>query len=206
MLQNYLADCFRLSFHRDTQELPLYVLTIGGTGPKLTRSKTDPNALPALSMTLGAKNAPDANLAAITATNASMGDLARLMQRLVLEWPMVDQTGVVGRYDFVLNWTPDDSQFGDTRARIAIPTGSASSSPDLFTAIQEQIGLKLDVTRAPSEVLVMDRVEKPSEIHVRETGERTDVSPVLHRYRNFFTHSQALAPFPQPFYVPDNFY
>jgi uncharacterized protein (TIGR03435 family) len=162
MLQKYLVECFKLKFHRDTQELPLYVLTIGRTGPQLTKSKEDPNGLPALSVTLGARNPANANLGAVAATNANMEDFARVMQRLVLEWPVVDQTAIVGRYDFALNWTPDDSQFGDTRAMVPAPTNSADSPPDLFTAIQEQIGLKLDLTHAPSQVLVIDRVEKPS--------------------------------------------
>jgi len=161
MLQRYLVEYFKLSFHRDTLELPLYVLTSSGTGPKLTRSKGDPNRLPTLSVTLGGTNAVNANLAAVIATNANMADLAGVMQRLVLEWPVVDQTGIVGKYDFALNWTPDGSQFGDARAKIPTPTDTGNAPPDLFTAIQDQIGLKLEVVRAPSEVLVLDRVEKP---------------------------------------------
>jgi uncharacterized protein (TIGR03435 family) len=160
MLQTYLTECFQLQFHRDTQELPLYVLTIGTTGPKLTMSKGDPNGIPALSVTLGATNAANPNLGAVAATNANMGDLARVMQRLVLEWPVVDRTGILGRYDFALNWTPDDSQFRQTRAKIPGPTGSANGPRDLFTALQEQIGLKLDLLSAPSEILIIDSVEK----------------------------------------------
>ena len=163
MLQKYLLEFFKLKFHRDTLELPLYALTIGRTGPKLTKSKGDPNGIPALLVTLGARNPANANLGAVAATNANMGDFARVMQRLVLEWPVVDLTGIVGRYDFALNWTPDDSQFGGTQARVPAPTDSANSPLDLFTAIQEQIGLKLGLTHAPSEVLVIDRVEKPSD-------------------------------------------
>jgi len=215
MLQRYLTECFKLQFHRDTQELPLYVLTIGTTGPKLTRSKGDPNGIPALSVTLGATNAANPNLGAVAATNANMGDLARVMQRLVLEWPVIDRTGILGRYDFALNWTPDDSQFRQTRARIPGPTGSANAPRDLFTALQEQIGLKLDVLSAPSEILIIDSVEKPSEIDARETRDRRDVSPVLHRswnvgglahHRDSFTHFPAPTPFPQLFYVTDNLY
>jgi uncharacterized protein (TIGR03435 family) len=215
MLQKYLVECFKLKFHRDTQELPLYVLTIGGTGPKLTKSKGDPNGIPALSVTLGATNAANPNLGAVAATNANMGDLARVMQRLVLEWPVVDQTGILGRYDFGLNWTPDDSQFGDTRAKIPTPTDSANAPPDLFTAIQEQVGLKLDVLSAPSEILIIDSVEKPSETDARETRDRRDVSPVLHRSWNVgglghhldtLTHFPARTPFPRPFHVTDNLY
>jgi uncharacterized protein (TIGR03435 family) len=159
MLQTYLTECFQLQFHRDTQELPLYVLTIGTTA-KLTRSKGDPNGIPALSVTLGATNPANPNLGAVAATNANMGDLARVMQRLVLEWPVVDRTGILGRYDFALNWTPDDSQFRQTRAKIPGPTGSANAPRDLFTALQEQIGLKLDLLSAPSEILIIDSVEK----------------------------------------------
>jgi uncharacterized protein (TIGR03435 family) len=161
MLQKYLVEHFKLSFHRDTLEKPLYVLTICRTGPKLTGSKGDPNRLPGFSVTLGATNAANANMAAVIATNANMADLARVMQRLVLEWPVVDQTGIVGKYDFALNWTPDGSQFGDARSMIPTPTDDGNAPPDLFTAIQQQIGLKLEVVSASSEALVIDLVEKP---------------------------------------------
>jgi uncharacterized protein (TIGR03435 family) len=161
MLQKYLVEHFKLSFHRDTLEQPLYVLTICRTGPKLTRSKGDPNRLPGLSVTLGATNVANANIAAVVATNANMADLASVMQRLVLEWPVVDQTGIVGKYDFALNWTPDNSQFRDARSMIPAPTDDGNAPPDLFTAIQQQIGLKLEVVLASSEVLVVDLVEKP---------------------------------------------
>lgn len=163
MLQKYLVECFKLKFHRDTQGLPLYVLTVGRTGPRLTKSKEDPNGIPALSVTLGARSPANANLGAVAATNANMGDFARVMQRLVLEWPVADRTGIAGRYDFALNWTPDGSQFGDIRGKIPAPTDSANAPPDLFTALQEQIGLKLDLIYAPSAILVIDRVEPPSD-------------------------------------------
>jgi len=68
-----------------------------------------------------------------------------------------------GRFDFNLKWTPDDSQFGGMGAKIPPPTDSAAAPPGLYTAIQEQIGLKLDATKAAAEVLVIDHVEKPSE-------------------------------------------
>jgi len=162
MLQKYLVQCFKLRFHRDTQELPLYVLTSGRAGPKLTESKGNPNGIPALLVTLGARNPANANLGAVVATNANMGDLANVMQRVVLDWPVVDQTGIVGRFNFALKWTPDDSQFRQILVKIPTPTDSANAPPDLFTALQEQIGLKLDVIYAPSEIMVIDRIEKPS--------------------------------------------
>jgi hypothetical protein len=144
-----------------------------------------------------------------------MGDLARVMQRLVLEWPVIDRTGILGRYDFALNWTPDDSQFRQTRAKIPGPTDRANAPRDLFTALQEQIGLKLDVLSAPSEILIIDSVEKPSEIDARETRDRREISPVLQRswdvgglahHLDTFTHFSWRTPFPQPFYVTDNLY
>ncbi|MGB0124627.1 MAG: TIGR03435 family protein [Silvibacterium sp.] len=163
MLRELLIERFKLNLHRDTEMLSVYVLTVGKTGPKLTKSEGDPNGLPALSLTLGAMTATNANLSAVAATNASMADLAGVLQRVVLDGPVVDQTGIAGRYDFTLNWTPDISQFGDVRSRIRFPTGRSDAPPGLFKAIQEQIGLNLDATRAPVEVLVIDHVEKPSD-------------------------------------------
>jgi uncharacterized protein (TIGR03435 family) len=92
-----------------------------------------------------------------------MSDFAGLMQEAVLDRPVLDQTGLNGRFDFHLKWTPDDSQFGGMGAKIPPPTDNATAPPGLYTAIQEQIGLKLDATKALAEVLIIDHVEKPSE-------------------------------------------
>jgi uncharacterized protein (TIGR03435 family) len=85
------------------------------------------------------------------------------MQGAVLDRPVVDQTGLQGRFDFTLNWTPDETQFGGLGVRVPPPADNASAPPGLFTAIQEQLGLKLDPAKAPVEVFVIDRAEKPSE-------------------------------------------
>jgi len=81
--------------------------------------------------------------------NALMSDFTGLMQSVVLDRPVVDQTGLTGRFDFTLNWTPDDSQFGGMGARIPPPTDSADAPPNLYTAIQEQIGLKAGGHQSP---------------------------------------------------------
>jgi uncharacterized protein (TIGR03435 family) len=81
----------------------------------------------------------------------------------VMDRPVIDQTGLAGRYDFALNWTPDDSQFGGMPGKMPPPTDNTNPPPNLYTAIQEQIGLKLDATKAPADVMVIDHVEKPSE-------------------------------------------
>lgn len=92
-----------------------------------------------------------------------MEDFAGVMQSAVLDRPVVDQTGLQGRFDFILKWTPDESQFGGLGVKVPPPSENADAPPNLFTAIQEQMGLKLEPTKAPVAVLVIDHVEKPSE-------------------------------------------
>jgi uncharacterized protein (TIGR03435 family) len=153
MIQKLLADRFSLKFHRDKRELPVYVLSAAKSGPKLTKSEGDPNGLPGLFFR---------QLGALNVRNATMGDFTNLMQEAVLDRPVVNQTGLEGRYDFTLNWTPDDSQFGGLGAKIPPSTDNANAPPNLYTAVQEQMGLKLDATKALADVLVIDHVEKPS--------------------------------------------
>ena len=153
MLQKLLAERFQLTFHREKRELSVYSITVTKTGAKLTESKNNPNSLPGL----GFRGAGD-----LMVVNATIAEFAGLMQSTVLERPVVDQTGLAAkRYDFQLKWTPDASQFGGRGGRPA-PEG-ADAPPDLFTAIQQQLGLKMEATKAPVDVLVLDKVEKPSE-------------------------------------------
>jgi uncharacterized protein (TIGR03435 family) len=154
MIQKLLADRFKLTFHKDKRELSVYVLSVSKTGAKMTKNDSAPNGLPALFFQGG--------LGKLNVRNALMSDFTGLMQSVVLDRPVVDQTGLTGRFDFTLNWTPDDSQFAGMGARIPPPTDSADAPPNLYTAIQEQIGLKLEATKAPADVMVIDHVEKPS--------------------------------------------
>jgi len=153
MIRKLLADRFKLTFHKDKKELSVYVLSVSKTGAKLTRNDSSPNGLPGLFFQ---------GLGKLNVRNALITDFTGLMQSAVLDRPVVDQTGLAGRFDFTLNWTPDDSQFGGMGAKIPPPTDSADAPPNLYTAIQEQIGLKLDATKAPADVMVIDHVEKPS--------------------------------------------
>jgi uncharacterized protein (TIGR03435 family) len=154
MMQKLLADRLNFAIHRESRVLPVYALVVGETGPKLTKNDSSPNGLPSLFFK---------GLGVLPALNASMSDLARVMQNVVLDRPVVDRTGLSGRFDFTLTWTPDDSQFAGLGVRVPPPSTDVNAPPGLFTAIQEQLGLKLDNTKAPVEVLVVDRVEKPSE-------------------------------------------
>jgi uncharacterized protein (TIGR03435 family) len=153
MLQKLLADRFKLSFRREKREMPAYVIVVAPGGPKLARSGGDPNGLPGLFFK-GAGVLP--------AINATVGDLAGVMQSVVLDRPVVDQTGLTGRWDFTLQWTPDETQFGG-RGGQAAGQASANAPPGLFTAMQEQLGLKMDSTRAQVDAIVIETAEKPSE-------------------------------------------
>lgn len=153
MVQKLLADRFQLSFHREKRELAVYAIVVAKGGSKLTRSEGDPNGLPSLMFR---------GLGVLPARNASLADFAGVMQAAVLDRPVVDQTGLPGKYDFMLTWTPDEFQFTAMGVKVPPPPDNATA-PDLFTAFQEQLGLRLESTKAPAEVLVIDRAEKPSE-------------------------------------------
>ena len=75
---------------------------------------------------------------------------------------VLDKTGLTGRFDFNLDWTPDDSQFGGRGASIPPPTDASNAPPNLYTALEEQIGLKLEAAKAPAAVIVIDHIETPS--------------------------------------------
>jgi uncharacterized protein (TIGR03435 family) len=152
MVQKLLAQRFKLSFHRDKKELQVYALSKAGSGPKVAKSAADPNQLPSLILQ---------DLGKLKVSNGTMQDFVNVMQFGVLDRPVLDRTGIEGRYDFTLNWTPDDSQFPGLGVTIPHPTGSKNEPPPLSAAIQEQIGLKLDPTRASVEALIIDHVEKP---------------------------------------------
>jgi uncharacterized protein (TIGR03435 family) len=152
MLQKLLADRFQLTLHRDKKQLTVYALTVGKNGPKLTRSEAA-SSIPNLIFRAG--NWP--------VRNATMEEFAGVMQAH-LDRPVVDQTGLKGRFDFQLQWTPDETPFASPGGPGEPPKPpERETQPDLFTAIQQQLGLKLESTRAQTDVLVIDKVEKPSE-------------------------------------------
>jgi uncharacterized protein (TIGR03435 family) len=152
MMQKLLADRFKLRFHREKKELLVYAITVAKSGAKLTKSQGDPNGLPGLFFR---------GLGVLPASNASMTDLASVMQSTVLDRPVVDHSGIAGKFDFTLTWTPDEFQFRSLGVRVPAPADPATAPPDLFTAMQQQLGLKLESTRAPTDVIAIDRVQKP---------------------------------------------
>jgi uncharacterized protein (TIGR03435 family) len=152
MLRNLLTDRFKLTFHREQKDFSIFELEVAKNGPKLKKSTAAPDDPTALISTVYPQRIM------LPARNASMGDFTSLLQRALLDRPVVDKTGLTGKYDFDLEWAPDNSQFGGD-------VGSASSdapSAPFFTAIQQQLGLKLEATRGPVEALVVDHAEPPS--------------------------------------------
>jgi uncharacterized protein (TIGR03435 family) len=151
LMQKLLANRFKLSFHWDKKEVSIYALTVTKNGPRLTASAGDPNGPPNLAMPARGR---------FRGRSATMADLAGEL-RGVLDRLVVDKTGISGRYDIALNWTVDDFQaarFSGTPA-----PSDRTEVPDLFTAIQEQLGLRLESTKGSVEVMVIDHVERPSE-------------------------------------------
>jgi len=145
MVRKLLVERFGLKMHTEQREMAAYALTIAKGGEKLTPTKSDPNALPNQEVHGG-----DAGRQ-LKFTNVSMDDFA-LMMLYEVDKPLVNRTGLKGRYDFSVTFTKDESR---------VPAGS-NSAPGLFTAMQEQLGLKLEAVKAPVDVLVIDEVQRPS--------------------------------------------
>lgn len=151
LLQEVLADRFQVKFHTEKREIAVYAITApAGTQHKLAKS-SNPGNLPSLLY-------PRPGM--LPARNATMTELAQSMQTAVLDRPVVDRTGIDGRYDFTIDWMPDETQFLSFGPA---PPTQDNGKPNIFTAYQEQLGLKLEGVRAPADVMVLDKAEKPSE-------------------------------------------
>jgi bla regulator protein BlaR1 len=177
MLQALLADRFKLTLHRETKQLGVYALVIAKNGPKLKEAKpgdTYPNGFKEDGRPLGAGVFKLGRYAGgrgeLIGQGLPMPTLVRLLSENILNRGVLDNTGLTGSYDFALQWTiADESQgpmfkgAGDDQQGTGSTTPPDSSGPSLFTAIQEQLGLKLESQKGAGGVLVIDHVEKPSE-------------------------------------------
>jgi uncharacterized protein (TIGR03435 family) len=143
LIRKLLADRFGLRFHREKRELAAYALVVAKGGPKLVPA-AHPNAQP------GQHNEGHGTQTTRSFTSAAMSDFVLTMQ-FFLDRPLVDQTGLNGRYDFELTYTYADASNSDPDA-----------PPPLFTALQEQLGLRFQPTKALTEVLAVDHVDRPS--------------------------------------------
>ena len=178
-LQALLADRFKLTLHRETKNLQVYDLVAAEGGPKLKETKPaflNPNGI----------NGPEGPLPAKGMMKMGPGELtdqgttlAPLVEQLSwqLGHTVLDKTGLKGNYDFSLRWTPGESEAGMRKlmgdSPVAESASSSTSGPTLFTALEDQLGLKLVPQTAPMEVLVIDHVEKPA-------GEQSEASTLVH--------------------------
>jgi uncharacterized protein (TIGR03435 family) len=144
LIRKLLEERFGMKVHHEQRETPVYALTVAKGGTKMTPSTGDPNGLPSENGRGGG------HIRNFHFTNTSMPDLA-LFLLVEVDRPVVDHTGVQGRYDFPLKFSRDE-----------ISTPDADAPPRIFTAIQEQVGLKLEPVKAPADVVVIDKIERPS--------------------------------------------
>jgi uncharacterized protein (TIGR03435 family) len=154
MLQSLLEDRFKLVVRRETRELPVYELTVARSGSKLkvgACTTRDPNAPPSRQQPSDCGfSVMDNNM-----IKAAQIDMERFIPMLTfwVKRTVVDKTGFHGTFDVDLKWNPDE----------ATANPNADTAPSIFTALQEQLGLKLESAKGPVEVLVIDSVSKPSE-------------------------------------------
>jgi uncharacterized protein (TIGR03435 family) len=145
MMQNLLADRFQLKFHKETRELPIYTLVVAKSGLRIEATPE------------GKDNGYSMGPGQLRGTGIELDSLAFSMSGAVGRM-IVNKTGLRGKYNIDLKWQPDS---------MAVGAGSSSSAdpplPDLFSALQEQLGLKLEPAKGPVDVYVIDHVEKPSE-------------------------------------------
>jgi uncharacterized protein (TIGR03435 family) len=143
MFQKLLAERFHLTLHREMREMPIYAITVAKGGPHLTVARPDEE--------INTGNSGDGSQRTLKFRAMPMSEFAHNLD-IYEDRPVVDQTGLAGRYDFTLRWTD------------ALSTeGEADAPPLLFTAIKEQLGLRMDAVKGRAEVLVIDRMERPTE-------------------------------------------
>jgi len=152
MLLPVLVDRFGLKFHHETRVMPVFDLVVAKGGEKLTESKPGPDG-----------KAKDGGWSEgnglMTATSTTIESLTACLTNEVRH-PVLDKTGLTGHYDFKLHWTPEDAPAAP--GADGTSANGDTSAPDLFTALQEQLGLKLESRKEPMDVIVIDHIEKPS--------------------------------------------
>lgn len=174
MWQTLLADRFKLRLHRETRELPIYDLTAVTSGPKLPAAKeagcvsfppgTPPRYVPGkvdCGYVYGPFSGYKAALLHIKGSKVHMADLIRELA-LILDRPIFDKTEFTGDFDLDLSFTPDEALLGFPGDRDGIRLPTDPNLPNIFAALEEQLGLKLVPAKGQVEVLVIDHAERPT--------------------------------------------
>ncbi|MGC2161334.1 MAG: TIGR03435 family protein [Silvibacterium sp.] len=153
MIQGLLTDRFKLKTHFGTKELPIYLLKVSSRGPRFSESANTPG-----SSTSGidclAKGT--SRVGYLPIEHCSMSGFARILTHIV-GYQVANQTGLTGKYDVELTWSPDTSMNPVDHDQDEAPGG-----PSIFTAIQNELGLKLQLSKGPVDILVVDHIDMPS--------------------------------------------
>lgn len=153
MLRKLLVERFDLASHHGTKEMSAYVLSQSREGEKLTPSPA------------GAPNVPSFQTPKLGTTvfrNSTMDDFCQGLQFVVFDLPVVNRTGLTGRWDGTLRFTPDETQYQTLGVKI-VPNEAVDAPPPVFKAIQQQLGLKLEAQKTAVDVLVIEHVNKPND-------------------------------------------
>ena len=164
MIRKLLADRYGLKFHHDKRDMSAYVLTVGKDGHKLKPTQLQGN-LPGIGIR------PGTGGITLNMVNATIPDFTGFLQILVLDRPVVDKTGIQGRFDYQCTFGPDDSQFGGhppqmpsqgNNTNSAATDTAAPAAPSLFDALPQELGLKLSAEKTSVDVIAIDHVDKPT--------------------------------------------
>jgi uncharacterized protein (TIGR03435 family) len=163
MIQSMLADRFKLAVHRETKEMPIYELTVSKDGPKLRKAQNNACSDGQACHAWGPGN--PGMREGFPGTSVDMDDLVDMLMGYT-DRPIVNKTNIQGLFDIRLQWNPlpltqQAATPRDDVPRERVVNADVSSLPDLFTAVQEQLGLKLESRRGPIETIVIDHVERP---------------------------------------------
>jgi len=170
MLQSLLEDRFHLKIRRETTEGPVYVLSVARGGPKL-RAFTGGSCVPYSSFPPPALEHGQAycviqigtrSPASIEAQGVTVESFSKML-RTVLDRPVIDRTGIAGRFDIRIEFSRDSTAFGRIPLARRPPVSDPTGPPSVFTAVQEQLGLHLDAAKGPVDQFVIDHIEHPSE-------------------------------------------
>jgi uncharacterized protein (TIGR03435 family) len=172
MLKNLLEERFALRTHSEERQLPTYSLAISRKGSKLAPSECIPrdggfSDRPSAKEDCGySRYGMHGRNRTLEWTGVSMHDFVQFALQNIVNQPVLDRTGLTGVFDFHLEWTPDQATAGISgggrlSSDSAVVEGDGFIPTSIFTAIEEQLGLKLEATRGPVEVIVIDSVTKP---------------------------------------------
>jgi bla regulator protein BlaR1 len=174
MMQSLLADRFKLAMHHETKEMPVYALVVAKSGSKLKEAPPAPpdGDMPPPGPPTGQMRRGGIRIGRgeLTASAIPLDRLEDVLSRITAR-PVLNRTGLQGVYDFTLKWTPAEGEgpmMGGPGGPGGLMPPDAPPPPDangpaLFTAIEEQLGLKLESQKAPMDTVVIDHVERPSE-------------------------------------------